>query len=394
MSRNIHSAQASMLGYRFQPLYALIVLWKEADDDSNEVSIEAEDDIVLKGNYTRLYQLKHSTGDAHELTIKNDGLWKTLRIWSPYAESDKHKMYFVTGDTITQTNPLYKLVSGDLDRHDIVALLTKEAKFVTEARERAVAINSNKLPFANKYPGCSTFLQLSSNQRLKLLEKITVRIDNFNILQIENKVIDQLDQMVVRKIRPIIAKRLLEWWDRRTLSSSKITKTELLVQLQSLIAQIQDNNLPDDFSKLSPVSISGELGGFMEKQIDLVDGGYSRKKRAAVTRWRARNQREKWITDDILNALELNDYDQLLIETWADRHEPMKEDLEGEEDNLCKKKGLELLDWTHNDAHLYINPIRDEWKQHFLIQGSYQQLSEELKVGWHPNFIEMLGDNQ
>ncbi|SDC10741.1 hypothetical protein SAMN02799630_00550 [Paenibacillus sp. UNCCL117] len=394
MSRNIHSAQASMLGYRFQPLYALLVLWKEADDDSNEINIEAEDDIVLKGNYTKLYQLKHSTGDVHELTIKNDGLWKTLRIWSPYAESDKHKMYFVTGDTIAQTNPLYKLVSGDLDRHDIVALLTKEAELVTEAREKAVAINSKKLPYENKYPGCSTFLQLSPNQRLKLLEKITVRIDTFNILQIENKVIDQLDQMVVRKIRPLIAKRLLEWWDRRTLSSSKITKTELLVQLQSLIAQIQDNNLPDDFSKLSPASISGELGGFMEKQIDLVDGGYSRKKRAAVTRWRARNQREKWITDDILNALELNDYDQLLIEAWADRHEPMKEDLEGEEDNFCKKKGLELLDWTHNDAHLYINPIRDEWKQHFLIQGSYQQLSEELKVGWHPNFFEMLGDNQ
>ncbi|WP_431809999.1 ABC-three component system protein [Brevibacillus agri] len=106
-----------------------------------------------------------------------------------------------------------------------------------------------------------------------------------------------------------------------------------------------------------------------------------------------RNQREKWITDDILNAIELNNYDQQLINTWADRHEPMKEDLEGEPDEICKKKGLELLDWTHNDAHLHINPIRSEWKHHYLIQGSYQQLSEELKVGWHPMFLEMLRED-
>ncbi|MGF9825584.1 ABC-three component system protein [Brevibacillus agri] len=378
MSVNIHSAQASMLGYRFQPLYALLVLWKEADDDSNEIRVEAEDDVVLEGKFTKLYQLKHSTGNAQELTIKNDGLWKTIRIWAPYADSIKHKMYFVTGDSIDSTNPLYKLVSGDLNRRDIVSLMTKEAKSVIDAREKAIAMNARKLPYENKIHGCKAFLQLNANQRLALLEKITIRADSFNIIEIENQVIDQLSQMVISKLRPIIAKRLLEWWDKRILNSLKITKAELLLQLQSLVAQFQDNNLPDDFSKLSPSSIDNELGGNMEKQIDLVDGGFSRKKRAAVARWRARNQREKWITDDILNAIELNNYDQQLINTWADRHEPMKEDLEGEPDEICKKKGLELLDWTHNDAHLHINPIRSEWKHHYLIQGSYQQLSEEL----------------
>ncbi|MGO4119026.1 hypothetical protein ACEQ6C_38175, partial [Rhizobium ruizarguesonis] len=142
MSVNIHSAQASMLGYRFQPLYALLVLWKEADDDSNEIRVEAEDDVVLEGKFTKLYQLKHSTGNAQELTIKNDGLWKTIRIWAPYADSIKPKMYFVTGDSIDSTNPLYKLVSGDLNRRDIVSLMTKEAKSVIDAREKAIAMNA------------------------------------------------------------------------------------------------------------------------------------------------------------------------------------------------------------------------------------------------------------
>lgn len=117
-----------------------------------------------------------------------------------------------------------------------------------------------------------------------------------------------------------------------------ISKTELLFQLQNLIAQFQDNNLSDDYSKLTPTSIQSELGGYMEKQIDLVNGGDSRKRRAAVARWRARNQREKWIQDDVLNAMELEEYDCQLIETWTYRHEPMKEDLEGESEDICKKE--------------------------------------------------------
>ena len=29
----------------------------------------------------------------------------------------------------------------------------------------------------------------------------------------------------------------------------------------------------------------------------------------------------------------------------------------------------------------------------FLVQGTYQQLAEELRVGWHPRFRELLSAN-
>ncbi|MFE6799989.1 ABC-three component system protein [Paenibacillus chitinolyticus] len=390
MSTNIHSAQASMLGYRFQPLYALLVLWQESEDDFDEISVESDDDVVLKSNYTKLYQLKHSTGKSGSLTVKNDGFWKTIRIWAPYADSSDHKFYFVTGDSVNSTSPLHKLVTGDLDRRAIVKLLMDEAKSVIDERSKAITKKANKLPYESKIHGCEAFINLNPKQRSALIEKITIRPNSFNISQVHALVIDQLGQTVIKKLRPLIAQRLLEWWDYRMLHTSKVNKSELLIQLQNFIAQIQDNNLPDDFSRLTPTSIDYELGGFMEKQIDLVNGGKSRKRKAAVARWRARNQRERWIADDVLNAIELKEYDDLLIESWGNRHEPMKEDLEGETEELCKKRGLELLDWVHDDSHLHIHPIRSEWKQYFLIHGSFQQLSEELKVGWHPKYYEML----
>jgi hypothetical protein len=391
MSTNIHSAKASMLGYLFQPLYALLVLWKESEDDFDEVSVETDDDIALKGDTIKLYQLKHSLGKSKTLTIKNDGLWKTIRIWAKYSDSPIHKMYFVTADDVKVSNPLFKLVQGDLNRKDVVSLMVEEAIFVIDTRNIAIANNEKNLPYENRIEGCRAFIHLTPDQQLNLLEKITIRPNTFDIYKVQDEVIDILSDMVVNKSRSLIAERLLQWWDKRILDSKVgIKKMELLFNLQCFIVQFQDNNLPDDYSNQFPDSIDLELGGFMEKQINLVNGGFSRKKRAAVARWRARNQREVWIRDDLLYALELENYDQKLQEIWADRHEPMKDDMDGEPEELCEREGLALLDWVHKESHLHINPIRLEWKQHFLIQGSYQQLAEDLRVGWHPLFKEKL----
>ncbi|MFE4573070.1 ABC-three component system protein [Paenibacillus chitinolyticus] len=391
MSTNIHSAEAPMLGYRFQSLYALLVLWKESEEDFDKVSVETDDDITLKGSNIKLYQLKHSIGKPKTISLKNDGLWKTIRIWAKYADSPNHELYFVTADWVKESNSLFKLVNGDLDRNDLVSLMVDEAKLVINARNQAIANKEKNLPYENRIEGCLAFMRLSTAQQLNLMKKITVRPNTIDIYQVQDEVINKLSDMAVSRVRPLIAERLLQWWDKRMLDSKTgISKMELLFNLQCLIAQFQDNNLPDDYSEQYPESIEPELGGFMEKQIDLVKGGTHRKNRAAVARWRARNQRERWIQDDLLYALELEKYDEKLQEVWADWHGPMRDDMNGQPEDICEKEGLSLLDWIHKESHLHINPIRSEWKQHFLIQGTYQQLAEELRVGWHPFFKQKL----
>lgn len=394
MSTSIHSAQAPYLGYRFEPFYALLVLWNETEGDLDKVLIEADDDIVLttKGA-TKLYQLKHSTERPSSLNINNDEFWKTIRIWSLYASSNQHELYFVINDTVPEDNLLIKLVKGEDQRQDVVKLMTDEALRVIDAREKAIVAKEKNLPYKKRIKGCQSFIDLTPEERLTLVEKITIRHNNFNIFQVYNEILKKLESMVVSKVRPKIALRLMEWWDVHSLNPRvSITKAELLLQLHSFLAQFQDNNLPDDYSKQTPINIEEELGGCMEKQIDLVDGGFSRKKRAALARWRARNQRERWISEDILSAFELEEYDKTLHEAWSNRHGPMKDDLLIKPEELCRQKGLELLDWADLDSHLHINPIRSEWRQHFLIHGSFQQMAEELRVGWHPNYKELLSD--
>lgn len=396
MSTNIHSAKGQYLGYRFQPLYALLILLKESLDDSDRVYVEQDDDVTLNGiEVVILYQLKHTISKPSILTVANEGLWKTIRIWSQYANSKKHKLVFVTQDNILSNNLLIKLVNGDKEREDVVDLMTKEANKVIEARKLAILNNKKSLPYEGKFLGCESFLNLNKDEKLSLINKIIIRSNSFDIFHVEKEVIEWLKDVVVRKMRQSIASRLLEWWDKRMIESTNgVTKEELTNYIQNLIGQFQDDNLPDDFSKLVPSVLDIEIGGGMEQQIDLVDGGSSRKKRAAVARWRSRNQREKWIKDDILNAFELEEYDKVLIESWKDRYEPMQDDARGKTEEYCKQEGLKILDWTHLNAHQDINALRTKWIHYFLIQGSYQQLSNEFKVGWHPQFKTILGDNK
>lgn len=395
MSVNLHSAKASMLGYRFQPLYALLVLWDEAKDDFDHIAIEAEDDVVLNGSMITLFQLKHSLKSTEKLSIKNDGFWKTLRIWAPYSKLSNYQFVFVTAAQVEEESSLICLTDSKKSREKLLIELLKEAKMVRKSREDA-AKQGKKLPYETRVAGCEAFLNLKQNERESLLDRIIIRPNTFNIEKISEEVQKRLGKMVVHQIRPMVAERLLEWWDRKVLKDKdmKIKKVELLSQLQNIISQHLNESLPDDYSKLYPKSYKNEIGITMEKQIDLVKGGESRKKRAAIARWRARNQRERWMGEDLLSIYDLEQYDEHLIEVWKDRHEPMAEDLEGELELKLVEEGRRLLDWSHNESYISTMPPRSEWRHQFLAQGSYQQLAEEMKVGWHPKYEELLNSNK
>ena len=77
--RSDHSAVDSAVGYHHQGLFALVRLLDAADNSS--VSIETDDDVVLHDGINSLHQIKHTQGSVRPLTLKNDGLWRTIAIW-------------------------------------------------------------------------------------------------------------------------------------------------------------------------------------------------------------------------------------------------------------------------------------------------------------------------
>lgn len=405
-SPNPHSASDSYIGYIFQGQYALLVLF-DAEPESS-VSIETKDDVVLLGDTPTLHQIKHTlSSKPGNLTIKNDGFWNTLGIWANHADVSNANFVFVTCASVAANSVLECICSN---RHqsnglDLLSIyLLNEAKRVVGKREKAKN-KGIKLPYKDRVSGCEAILSLEKSKLDSLLRRITIIDGSFNAFDIPKEVEEKLKKHVPLERRKPIAVKLLEWWEWRVakalLRDNKekdiigISKQELLSRISQLIIDCSDDYLPDDYSDIDPKQedLDALPVGFMEKQISLVDGKNHRIVRAAKSRWQAFNQRNNWMTYDLSLAHELELFDKRLFKEWEDKHSVMVEDTEGQCELTLAKEGRALLDWTHDDAPYKIPHIKPTWKHPFITRGSYQELSNTGKVGWHPLYKKHLMDD-
>lgn len=392
----MHSAEASALGFYYQTFFALLTLLGLNTDDA-AVSVETLDDVELKADgQMLLFQLKHSIRSSPQpITLKSRALWNTLRVWIdalPSLTLSETTLHLVAVAGMAADSPLMALTSMTADRSDLVKALVEEAERVRSAR--ATATNKNALPHADRVDGCEAFLALSETQRLNLLRRMLIKQDSPPVGKIEERVTEHL-KIVRPEQRPIIAQRLIEWWDRQVVYSlcgkrqRVISRAELQEQLSIIIGDLEHGRLLADFETVSEPD-DYQPDGTLALQIRLVDGKNSDLSKAIREEWRAREQRSKWINEKPSMAAVIGDYDLVLEEYWSDRHCQMAEDCVGREENYKKESGLKILRWTHNEAPNVVRPIADGWNAPYYVRGSYQVLAINLKVGWHPDYAERL----
>ncbi|MBA4019768.1 MAG: hypothetical protein C0483_21595 [Pirellula sp.] len=386
------SADPSAIGYYFQGQYALVVISTASDDAV--VSIETADDVEVQDGITSLHQIKHSLGAPATLSLVDVGLWKAILNWSGRPHDGTEEFVFVTCASLA--SELALLTERGNDRTALVTAMLGEAMRVRLERAQAKADKKKKLPHEKRFRGCEAFLNLSIPQQSRLVNLIRVVPDSFDATQVSARLQTALGSCLPPKLREQIFERLIEWWDRQVALSllgtrkRQIAKLEVQTHLCKLVNEHYPESLPNHFGLKTPEGDDTGLGRIMEKQIEWVDGGKNRLARAALARWRARNQRERWIKDDISMAATLIDYDMQLKEKWSDRFGPMCDDCDGKAEKERTGAGLLILEWSHISATTDIAPIRESWPHSFLIQGSLQQLAEEGEVGWHPDYVDKL----
>ena len=421
-----HDATASYLGYLFQGQYALLALW-DTDDDDAAVSVETADDVVLEGRELRLAQLKHSEGRPAALTVTNVGFWRTIRIWAAHLSQqrslrqgagaadaaseaatdtaeERTKYLFVTVADLAADSALTPLVAGIPRTESVVeaavGALAVEATRVRDERTAAAAAG-NALPHADRAAGCEAFLALTDAQRQRLVARLEILPGGFRIADVQVEVERRLQQAgsVRATIRRSVAERIIERWDRQIAlglmgqRSREVRRTELLGMVEDLIREHGPTMLTNDYGPLDPAAGEYEAaqGSVLERQIDLVDGGAPRVRRAVRDRWRARNQRRRWTDDDASLVGELKTYDDVLKEAWSDQHAPMCHDCRGLDDAEHRRRGLAILDWAHDSAPISVRPPRPGWSDAFYARGMLQQFADDLEVGWHPEYLSRLG---
>lgn len=390
-----HSAVDTALAYYYQGMYALVVLLENGVDDSSIV-VEGDDDVELKGPDRSLYQLKHSLAEkGPSISVKSVQLWKTLKVWIDANDPDA-RLVLVTCAKIASNDPLEHLdVSRGSGSIEVISdALLKEASRVTSERKIAEEKGS-PLPYSDKAPGIEAFLYLTEAQRKQLLLRCSVITRSPRITDVRERIASYFIGWVPPEIREIFLDQLLEWWDYRVCRSlmkelpQQIHRAEVYSKQIEILKSLESPLLPDSYSSRSPDDPLAEMGPNMAFQIDLVRGGQERKKRAAIVWWRARNQRELWLSRDLSLKARFVEFDELLEERWRERFEPLKDDLQEADAKTCELQGRQLLDWSHLKARDEIRQQQFQFGPDYLVPGSFQQLAEELQIGWHRDWRQL-----
>jgi len=387
-----HNAVDSYLGFAHQTLSALTLLLDAGDDES--VTLELTDDVTVHhpsphtphAPVDTRHQISHTIGASPaEMTLKSVKLWKTIGIWA--AEYDEKERYIlVTCAPICQE---LKCLADNTNRGPLQTLLEEEARRVVHEHDQKLHKHQDR------EPACKAFLSLNGKVREALLSRIILCAHSPNIALVDGVLDNLLKNLATPEKRHLIIVRLREFWFNRVTKSlsgelpRRITKRELQQQIEEIHNEVTGPGLPDNFGDLKP-PVDSETPDLMRKQIELVDGGAKRIVRARKVRWQSRNQRQRWMDEKVTFWAQLDKFDQKLIDAWSDRHGPMCDDTVAASESDKRRRGCEILDWTHNDAASTLIQVGTKVAPPFLVQGTYQQLADERRVGWHPDYETLL----
>lgn len=383
-----HSAHGAIGGFLHQIQWALVVLLRAGREDPNAyVKLEHLDDIeiVRRDDGTVLIQVKSSiTGRPPEITNTSRDLWSTLHVWADYVRTNP----------LTSTRERFILVttahcaSGSAaeaiklrDRHRALDIIN------------SVASTDTGTTNASAYAAWQT---LTDSQRLRIVNAIDIADDTVTVSQISEVISRELHPSMpgdprVEQLRDSI----LGWWTRRIASHIQnrsmdaIYYEDLVRAVQSRVDQLSISALPIDGAILDYVhqlEAADETKTYVQ-QLRLIAAADAIIIQAIADYFRAKSHIDKWLREDLFPPEKLHNYYSELRDRWKRRAAMRFSQISAEanEDEL-QEAGRSL----YGDVSSQRCDISTDRTEEWIMMGSYHDLSDQKKVGWHRDFEDRL----
>lgn len=391
MSNPIFSAKEPSLGYLYQIQYGLLLLLTSKQENNAKILIEALDDIELQTeDETKLYQTKYHKKKDTNLTDRSSDFWKTIRVWCEQ----------ILDKTVDINNTIFTLITTVNISNDSIILKIKNKKDETNKVEdilNKLNIIANETANDTNKKGYIAFKKLSPSQQKKLIQKIYIVDSSLDFTDIEKQIRNELRLSTEASKINALFERLVGWFlnnSIRHLQGEKefIWFNELEQQILSIIETFKKDDLPMDFPDKILLT-NEELGKVRTfnfiKQLQLINISSRMETTAISDYYRAFQQKSKWLRENLLNPQEEIDYDKKLIEDWDRKFDLLLDDSETLSDDEKKIHGNKF----YKKFYIETKPrvfIRKQFEESYLILGSCHMLSNKLKIGWHPDFGELL----
>jgi hypothetical protein len=241
---------------------------------------------------------------------------------------------------------------------------------------------------------------LNSKEKEDLFSRVVILDAAPKILDLDKELRREVFHAVEIKYLDAFVTRLEGWWYRRAIqhlskdNQKPILVEEIIAEETTLREQFkQDNLVIDEDILLATVDESTYQNRVFVQQLKLINVKDRRIFFAIKDYFRAFEQRSRWIREELLQVGELDLYETRLTEEWEIRFEQLRDQLGDETaDQEMGRLAKELYSWVENGPH---QPIRPQVNEPSMARGSYHILSDNLVVGWHPEFkrrlVELIG---
>lgn len=384
-----HQASEQMLGYLYQVRYALSMLL-ENDDSDCQISIEKFDDVAFSKEDVpiQLIQLKHHIQHQGDLTDASTDIWRTLKVWLDAISN--------TPDILNGTNFLI-ITTATTPIDSAAFLLKKDSNRNPDAAYEILksVCSSSKNKDHQKY--YDAFRKADENIIKQLIRQLFVIDCASNIIDVEGNILKHIRYSCIPKYEKMIYERLEGWWFKKAIDAL-CSDTPVFVsqnQVRSFIVSVSqeyaDDNLPIDIGDVDDLQ-EGDFSDnekIFQEQLKLICLSNHRMRLALRDYYKAFYQRASWVRNNLLYVNELEQYEQRLIDEWEHAFAAMEETLSetgiATEDEKAKEGRQLFSDIEKRDIR-----IRPKCQEAFIMRGSYHILANQLKIGWHVDFIDRL----
>jgi hypothetical protein len=393
MSLASHSAPGSNAGFSFQ--FERALFWLAKSSAGSVVGIETDDDVAIRDADTTqiLEQDKHSIRpNSQPFGERSKDLWNTLATWIEAIDSNE----------VVVGKALFLMVTNKV----LEECLAKQIGRAKTEQEIDASIEALKRAGESPPTGIKDLVKrvlrpTSSPNLRRLIERTrlfdgaeetpgeNLRSKTIGHLQLPASVVGQADS-ILNELLGWMHKIALECWQKG--QPAWIHRDNFVNQLHAILSQRKRRISRERAAHLLPVGddrIGKERGSVFVQQLHLIteDGSIVDNAIREFIRCNIEKSRlsaEGNVTDDDWLAFE-----STLYERWTKIRARISRT---QEDNSEEDVGFSVFtDTTESHREKLAGCETD---QVYLTSGTYHRMAEEVKVGWHPRFEQLLQDQK
>lgn len=390
MDKNMSfDAKDPSLGYYYQVMYSLYLMLSGRDKPNLTIKLEDLDDLVINSpENLQLIQLKHHNTVDSSLSDRSLDFWKTIRVWSSEIKQGKIKeidntiFSLITTGKVSDNSFLLKLKDGK----------NRDAEY---ALKEMIKISADQSVESTK-KAYEAFSLLSDSQKKILVDNIYIVDQEVDIAAVEELIKFQLKYSASPDKVSALFEGVIGWWLRQCIdllfdpdNKSEIKDRDLQNKIWEIIETLKQDNLPDSF--VLDV-IENPLNEYEKhtffKQLKLI-ALKDRSLLNAVNDFRkAYGQKNKWLQDGLIMPDELENYENNLYDNWNRMFSIVVDKNDG------TKNSNELIQAGQDFYNEFIakpHPnIRTNYTSIYYPIGSYHMLADKKRIGWHPNYENLI----